>query len=430
MEAPSKGLQGFYREGSIFVDYLERIEGVTEAPLRYHLGTMLAVLGAVLGRKAVLRVGPHRLYTITPLILVGPSGIGKGEAIGVGRRLLKTCKAHVRENKMLPGMWIIQDEATPSALIKAFTVNPQGEMLKDTDPAEVAIIAGEMATFMSKTGEKEGMVAIVTKLLEQDDSYTRTLVKDMKEGQTQSIKDPTLSFIAGTTVDWMRKLMPSEMFAGGFFRRCIMVLEHHKGESLDWPVPLIDKDINNLAARWKRKLFTEGPFHDNHNKSSVVFDIENAKPYWKAWKQRHDKNAPGDPRIIGHYHSMPQHVLRSACSFAAAQGRLVITPDDLRDGEAWVESLMPDLQEILLSGEVHGFPDQCQLIERLLIRKPRMGYKELWNEIRVPKQQFDAVLEWAKNTDLIKKVPGDPASGEPGRVYTLTKRKRGKWERR
>jgi hypothetical protein len=53
----------------------------------------------------------------------------------------------------------------------------------------------------------------------------------------------------------------------------------------------------------------------------------------------------------------------------------------------------------------------------------------LWQQIRVPKKEFDGLLEWAQRTELIKSTKGDPEMGEPGKVYTLNRKKKERWHR-
>jgi hypothetical protein len=389
----------------------------------------------------MLRVGKYRLYTITPTILVGPSGIGKGEALGLARSVLKHIKKTLVESDsgptVGPGMWILEDEATPQALVRAFTIKPSGASMEENDPAEIAIIAGEMATFMGRTGEKEGMVPVITKLLEQDDSYCRTLVKDISAGKNQYIEDPTLSFLAGTTVEWMRKLMPSEMFAGGFFRRCIMVQEEHKGRHLDWPKALPEGTLESLASSWNLALFGgKDPVfprntHTIAGKEKVArFDITKSMDYWISWRARHASKRPNDPKLIGHYHSLPQHILRTAICFAAARGRLDILPDDLREAEDFVDSLLDDVYQVLLQGEVHGFEEMVQLLERMLHIHGRVSKIEVQRILRCPLRQFDELIEWGKKAKLIRIGETRVHEGETGVWYELVDKRRTPWGKR
>lgn len=110
--------------------------------------------------------------------------------------------------------------------------------------------------------------------------------------------------------------------------------------------------------------------------------------------------------------------------FAIARGRMEILPDDLKEGERFIMSLLEDLHEVLLQAEVHGFGEYCQLIERLLISREKMPVNELREHVRCPGQMFDDLVQWAKDTKLAK-VTG-PAAKEDIELFN---KKRTPWGR-
>jgi len=410
-------LRGFFHDDSIFKKYLDRVVESTEAPLRYHCAAILSALGIVVGRRAVMQTGIYGIYPITPVILVGPSGVGKTQAIQLAQILVReVTKGQVPRRKgaaddkhMGSKMWLLADEATPQAIIRAFTLTPWGDdRNEDTDPAELAIIAGEMATFMSRSGEKEGMIPVLTKLLEQPDEYSRLLVKDMTRGdRKQDITYPTTSFMAGTTIEWMRKLMPSEMFSGGFFRRCIMVKEERKGQYLPNPKRLDAGELRKMAERWEKTLFRSGYLNQDAYKGGIwrskTIDFKSSENYWAKWGKIHHERRPGDARLVGHHNALPQTIQRTAMCFAVARQKDKVEPQDLKEAEAFILSLLGDLHEVLLQSEVHGFADYCQLLHRLLINQQHSTESELRTQIKCPGAMFEDLLEWSVASGLAKR---------------------------
>lgn len=404
-------LRGFYRPDSVFSHYIRMVDGVTEAPVQFHIATMLAVLGAYIGRRAAIPYGDKLVYPIVPVILVGPSGIGKGEALGIGRKLLRQLAAD--------RLWLLGDEATPQALARVFVHHTNGEVRDDGLSTEVAIIAGEMATFLGRSGEKEGMVQVLTKLLEQDDSYIRTLARDVERGRTMNVDKPTLSFCAGTTIEWMRSMMPDELFSGGFFRRCSMVVEADKGQRLAWPETLPETKITRLARQWRATL---NRINEDRKRPTMV-DLEPSKAVWCTFKRRHDSMSIDDERLRGHYNSYPWHVLRTACAFAIACGRRVIEPQDIRDADAYCGSMVPSVRQVLLQAKAQGFEEQAQLLERIMVDRRKISRPHLRQLIRGPERQFDELVEWAKSTGMISAIKEKPPT------YVYKGGRKGAWGR-
>lgn len=415
--------RGFYREGSAFRLYMDTVAGVTEAPERFHLAMALTVMGTLLGRRYYFPWGKHQVYPINPSILVGPSGIGKGEALGIGKAVIRAVRTVIDDDgQEAVSIWLMEDEATPQAITKALTLDPvQRTPLAHGDTPEIAIIAGEMATFLNKSAERDNMVPVLTKLLEQDESYARDLVKDMTDSRRTAVTDPTVNFIAGTTVDWMRKLMPNEMFSGGFFRRCQLIVEHKKGQAVAIPKVLDKRAIEELG----RGIVKIIPGIQNSLRREV--DFGPSLKWWKAFKARHDSVGPDDPRLVGHYHSFPQHVQKMALVFAVARGSKEVTPTDCRDAEAWVSSLIPDVTSILLHTEAHGFEERTNLMKRILMELGEVSHDELWSRIPCRSMDFDELINWGVGVGLIKRI-GAKQGKKP--KYRYLGKRSGTWGRR
>jgi hypothetical protein len=415
-------LSGFHREGSVLRGYLDEVLPTSEAPLNFHALTALSVLGAFIGRRAIMRYGSHSIYPISPTILVGPSGIGKSEAMGLGKKLLR----HLN-----PNAFIIQDEATPQALVLAFGFKmlPPGEAavagsaLAKRDPGErqeVALIAGEMSTMFKKSGETEGMLQVVTRLLEQDDDYARSLVKDFTKGHIQILDKPTLSFQAGTTVQWMRELMPSQMFSGGFIRRCLVGKASTKRKSIPIPRSIDDEIYLAMALDWQQGLSkfstVDAEIH------GVEMTWEPSEKWWVSWKKDHDSRQPEDERMAGHHNSMPYVVMRTAMVFAAAQNRLHVIPQDFNDAVEFVTELRADAMGLLLESAVHGFEEGTQQLQRLLMdSRDGMTQANLLKHLRMRPKEFEELITWGLTTGLISRN-----NGPTGPVFKLSARPRSK----
>lgn len=388
-------------ESTFLKTYLDTVVPITEAPLRYHKAVALAVLGAIVGRKAFLQWGPHTNYPIIAPILVGPSGIGKSEAINIGRDCIELGA---------PNVTILGDDTTQPALVYSFTRKPDFSKREDGTTPEVAIIAGEFATCMGRGGEKEQLLQSVTRLLEQDRTYRRVLKQDIvKNGAVQAIGDPTLYVLGGTTMDWMRELMPKAIFNGGLLRRCTTVREAHKGRKIRGIPP---------AFTWgdRRALVTElSGMTWNAAETAVqtmngplgrVLIRQEPKevswgecvPWWDTWKDHHDNQQPDDERLVGFHNAQPEHIQRTAMSFALSAGRTTLQVADFEAALLWVKSLQPDLHAILLDARPEDYDERSRTVERLLRDQGPISRAELRRRVRVPGNVFDDLLQWLKDT--------------------------------
>lgn len=394
--------------------YLDMAIPVTEAPRRFHMATALAVLGATVSRKVYLPVGPHKNYPINPIILVGPSGIGKSEALNIGRDIM---------DLTAPNVYPVGDSATMPALVHAFTQMPDGQggfmpRTADTLP-EASIISGEGTNIMAKTGEKEGMLPAITKLLEQDDRFLRSLKQDMRAGGVPNPKDPTLHFMLGTTLTWMREMMPHQVFSGGFMRRNTVIHEDAKGRLIDGLPPTLHYHQKEaLATAWtgfRRSDAKEWVYDEDHPgilsailqaKDPTKLSWGEAESYYNGWKKRHNLAAPKDERLIGHHNAMPEHIQRAAISFAVSEGRVKLTPDDFRNGEEWVESVQPDALRILQESHASSYEELTRSLERAIKEHRRITFMELRGCFRIPTAMFDDLIDWGKDTGLLE-IDGD-----------------------
>lgn len=60
----------------------------TEPPQRFHLWSAITILGAQLGRKCTIQLGPEMFFPNLYCILIGPPGVRKGTAIKYATDLL------------------------------------------------------------------------------------------------------------------------------------------------------------------------------------------------------------------------------------------------------------------------------------------------------------------------------------------------------
>lgn len=184
----------------------------------------MSMLGAALGRRVWFDQDIHHLYPMLNLLLIGPSGIGKSTSIlKLGVPLIKNLPLELQP-------YVIEGKTTPEALHDELIVEPHS-----------LVFASELANFFSKAKYMEDMIPYVTQLLDYEASVPRRL-----RGQLLEVKNPSVTLVGGSTVEWLQTQLPDSAATGGFLARFLIVKEDHKGQRVADSKGLLSKQ------RWEQ----------------------------------------------------------------------------------------------------------------------------------------------------------------------------------
>lgn len=171
-----------------------------EAPLAYHLFSALVAVGATCASRIWMPFGDMKLYPNLAVMLIGPSGLKKTSAADVAMSMLQEMELTK----------IYSEQITPQALVESMANMPQG-----------VIYAPEMAVFLGRQKYMEGIVPLITRLLDcppvwSSERVTRTKIV---------LRDVAISALWCTTADWFIRNTPEDTFSGGFIPRHIIVVQ-------------------------------------------------------------------------------------------------------------------------------------------------------------------------------------------------------------
>ena len=218
---PSRGL---------LADYLAFASPLTDAPQAYHLAVGLTVLAALVGNRVTIAHGPRPLFCNLYVTLLGRSTFSrKTTSIGIGQRIL----GHFESAAVMPA------EFSPEAFL---------ERLEKT-PAAV-LIYPELARALNafKRDYMAGMLERLTELYDCPETYTREL-----KGRSFTIKQPVLSILAASTVEWLQRTMGEDDVRGGFYPRFLFVPEGTRGATMALP-PAPDPRAETALVRGLSRL--------------------------------------------------------------------------------------------------------------------------------------------------------------------------------
>lgn len=209
----------------------------TESALSFQVAGGLSAIGAVLRRHRWFSQEKWQVYPNQSIIFLGPSGVGKDTIIN---KLEDIIRPHV---KTVGG--------TTFGAVSCNLVNL-------APPTLAYIPIKEMSSFFGKVDYQQNTIAAITDLLSSNKEVDISTKADLTgpNPERKIIYEPTITVHAGTTVEWLHQMIPSQAMSGGFLGRFHLVIETIPERS----VPLVGD--GKSEAEWAE--------HNLH---------------WQAWEQ-------------------------------------------------------------------------------------------------------------------------------------------------
>lgn len=288
----------------------------SESPVSYHTWSALSCIASALERKVWMKWGHSEIYANLYIVLIGPSGVRKGEPIVIARSLLQDI-----------GTELVSESITKEALIrrmknaiKNFDA-PDSGSLDLRFQCAVSVIAEELAVFLGDSDTR--FLADLTNWYDSRDKW----VYETKHGGIDEVIGVCLNVLASMAPDWIPTTIPMGAIGGGFTSRIIFIVEHKKAKVITNPNLIgVDEELRDNLL------------HDLEIINSLVgefsFDEPSLEAYERWYATEEVKVAKGRPAIadsrFGGYNSRrATHIKKLAmvCS-ASHSDRLIITRAD------------------------------------------------------------------------------------------------------
>jgi len=304
----------------------------TESPEAYHFWTAATILGAATARQVSLDFNYFTIFPNFYTILVGPSGVRKSAAAGIGMRLAEAAGIKKFSDK-ITGAALIKDLA--ECTVKRIT----GNVVQLCSP--MLIYASELGVFMGPDAYSSGVVADLTDLYDCPRKWEK---KTISRG-TEEIIAPYVSLFAATTPTSLKACIPPDAVGQGFTSRILFIWASQRKQRV--PYPEFDAGTKMLEVNLVKDLQ-----HISELRGTFSFTTRGFDTYRSHYLSRPDPEEEfEDERLRGYASRKDMHLLKLAMALSVADR------DDLTISEKEIEAAIEAFRW-LDEGLAHVFAGQ------------------------------------------------------------------------
>lgn len=230
----------------------------SKAPDQIVFWIIMALLGASLKDKIVVKWTVKRVFPNLPLLIVAPSGYGKTGAVNACKPIFANC---------LPN--IISEDSTAESALMQFAQSGFEKI------ATCGLwVVPELADIFGKKKYQEGLIPKITRILDapKDHEICR------KSSEKLTIKGhAVLNWIACSTFQWLSEYVEESMSTGGFLPRLLSLYTESDPKFV--PDPICDEQIEsylNLELVKVLKTIKHSYFQVDQNIKDLFFETHQA----------------------------------------------------------------------------------------------------------------------------------------------------------
>jgi len=341
-------------ENAFLHTYLKYVAN-TESPTIMQVWSAISAASACMGRHLYLPFGIGDIYPNMFVLLVGPPGTRKSQAIKYASKLV----AESTNVRFAPDDTGGQRQGLIAAMEGDENLDSEDQQFEIMDNAAmVADITsiGNLQVTMGRPEDKHHMFACASEfgtfMGEANSNTTRFLNKvwdgeDYKYKLSNSekvLKEPLMTIVGGTTTADIARILPAEAIGQGFMSRWILVHAPNKEKRVARPF---------MHDEYKPALCDV--FHNLSREMSGAIEESKAAGKYLDYMYTHETVNIQDTRFVYYGERRHTHLIKLAMVLAAASGSQVLSVEDVEQAEnilAHTEARMPDaLGEFGLTNE-------------------------------------------------------------------------------
>jgi len=366
----------------LFQDYVKWARPRTEAPMAFHVASLLGATALLLGRKCKIQVGDLTFYPVIYAISIGESTmVRKTHAVNMMRRVLQI----VEEKLQLPHSLVLADDGTPEGLLRELCNKSSG--IK---------IFNEFGAFLKQVKKRDflrGFTGLFTELFDCPDTYSKQLSQS-----SLSIDEPFLCIHGSTTREWLLDAMDETDITSGFLARFLFF----PGESKTKLIPITfprNRPVEDQLAQQLASL---------HEISGTFKPTTEAESIYSDWyiKHRHELQEPSMALLSAYYGRLEGYVWKIAFIFEATTNPNLesISAASVQLAIDFVERLKRGLKP-LIQRELQPSP-MAKVLERIRRMIQKAGASgitrtDLLKNSHLASKQLDGVIHTLKDREEI-----------------------------
>ena len=373
----------FPREGWL-ADYLTYTSG-TEVPTTWNFWCGLSVLASALKRNLFLDSFAFKIWPNLYLMIVEESASKKSTGIGFAKDII------VRLNKLLhlsgaqphqiiplapsSGTFVSFIEAIQSRQI--VTKDEFGGDLLTLADCTAYFSADDLVTLFSKASfHASAWVEGLTHLWDYKGDWERdSIASNLRNQGRVVLRNPSITFVGGTTIEWMRNSVTEAMVGGGFMSRCIYVIHPGTVEQL-YPFPNM---IDPVAAIELAEQLV--PYALMQQRGFVM--TPSYRDWYVKWYNDYFLNINStvtDEKLRAYYHRRPVMLHKIAMLLAISFGRFQGLDSDLDMANKILIREEMNLEKGFLQVGAHQDSLLCDMVIRYIDKKGgRIDHSSLLN---------------------------------------------------
>ncbi len=325
--------------------YTDTLTPKGEAPERFHYWTGVAAIGGALRRRVYIDEGHYRHYPNFYIMLVGPPGlIKKSTTINVGSGLLRE----------VPNVKIGADVSTWQSFVEevaqAQDLFAEGEVTVDpldqrhTVSSALTLTISEFGTFFDP--DDRAMVNVLTELY--DGKVNSAFVKRTKTQGTDTIMNPFVNIIAGTTPQWIHDNFKGRFGGWGLSSRIIFLHCDEKERHVAFPHKLWKGDYKRTMEAFLEDLTTISQLRGTFTLT------DSAETFYERWYESHGERQTAlnrhdhhDPWLAYYLARKADHVLKLSMVLSVSRSdTLIIDAADITDAVGRCDEVELELSKV------------------------------------------------------------------------------------
>lgn len=277
--------------------FLERfmyVQGKQECPPEFFQWVGISAMAACLGDRVWFeKFRGSRLLPNLYVILIGPSGLGKGVAIDAALRVLKEDEEKVRLYRgKVTGPGII--DHLSNAHKRQEVCKASGLPYDETDVHRLFLVTPELSMSVGSGPMADMFVKLLTELYTGGDY---TFQEGTRTSGAKKLQSPVVNWLAGSTEDWLVNSITKDAICGGFFARvCAVMAKYDFGARFlepEYPPDYADVVLwLRERVRWMQRVsgqaYLTKQAHEVMRQWYMTRDVPDDELLLPTWKREHD----------------------------------------------------------------------------------------------------------------------------------------------